>query len=126
MTRARHAHERPVGERHAHGLSLAAVSVRGEETPGDAGARDATTAARAGSVAVGERGDYEVALLDMAHLGADVLDHAGELVSDRPRVERRVAPVVPEVRAADARQHDADHGIGRFSDHRVGAIGYRD
>ena len=54
-------------------------------------------------------------LLDVAHLGADVLDDADELVADRAGLERRVAAVVPEVRAADAGEDDADDRVGRLA-----------
>jgi hypothetical protein len=47
-------------------------------------------------------------LLEVRHGGADVGDHADELVPDRPERVRRLAAVVPEVRAADAAEDDAD------------------
>ena len=53
---------------------------------------------------------------------ADVLDDADELVADRAGLERRVAAVVPEVRAADAGQHDADDRVGRLDDDRVAPV----
>src|SRR4051794_4579711 len=81
---------------------------------------------RAGPVAVGERRDHEVALLDVPDVGADVLDDADELVPDRTRFEGGLAAVEPEVGAADAREHDADYGIGRLGDGGVGALGDRD
>ena len=59
-------------------------------------------------------------LRDVAHVGADVLDDADELVADRAGLERRVAAVVPEVRAADAGQHDADDRVGRLDDRGSG------
>ena len=77
---------------------------------------------RAGAVAERERRDDEVARLDGRHLGADVLDDADELVADRAGRERRVAAVVPEVRAADAGQDDADDRVGRLDDGRVGPV----
>ena len=39
-----------------------------------------------------------------------------------PGLERRVAAVVPEVRAADAGQHDADDRVGRLDDGGVGPV----
>ena len=60
--------------------------------------------------------DDEVALRDVRDLGADVLDDADELVADRAGRERRVAAVVPEVRAADAGEHDADDRVGRLAE----------
>ena len=53
---------------------------------------------------------------------ADVLDDADELVADRARLERRVAAVVPEVRAADAGEHDAHDRVGGLDDDRVGPV----
>jgi hypothetical protein len=59
---------------------------------------------------------------DVPQVGADVLDDADELVADRAGLERRVAAVVPEVRAADAREHDALDGVGGVGDGRVGPV----
>ena len=56
-------------------------------------------AVRAGAVAERERCDDEVAALDVRDVGADVLHDADELVADWARLERRVAAVLPEVRA---------------------------
>ena len=114
--------ERAVGERDADRLALAAVAVGRVEAAGDAGGRDAVPAVRARAVAEGERRDDEVALADVRDVGADVLDDADELVADRPGLERRVAAVVPEVRAADAGEHDADDRVGRLDDGRVGPV----
>ena len=61
-------------------------------------------------------------LRDVPDVGADVLDDADELVADRARLERRVAAVVPEVRAADAREHHAHDGVGGLGDGRVGPV----
>ena len=119
------AHEGGVGERHAHGLALAAVHAAvGPEAAVDAARGDARPAVRAGAVAVGEGGDDDVALVERADLGADVLDHADELVADRPvRLVGRLAPVEPQVRAADAGEHDAHDGVGRLDDLGIGALG---
>jgi hypothetical protein len=43
-------------------------------------------------------------------------------VADRPRLERRIAAVVPEVRPTDAGQDDAHDGIGRLGDHGIAAF----
>jgi hypothetical protein len=77
---------------------------------------------RAGAVAVGKRCDDEVAPGDVADLGADVLDDADELVADRAGLEGRLAAVVLQVRAADAREHDPHHGVPRLGDHGVGPL----
>ena len=61
-------------------------------------------------------------LLDVGDLGADVLDDADELVADRAGLELGVAAVVPEVRAADAGEHDADDGVGRLAEARIGPV----
>jgi hypothetical protein len=45
-------------------------------------------------------GDVSSTLEDVAHVRADVLDDADELVADRTGLERRRAAVVPKVRPA--------------------------
>src|SRR3954453_2454662 len=112
MAGARHRHERAVGERDAYGLALAAVAVLREEAAGQARGRDAVLAVRAGAVAVGERGDDEVALLDLLDVGADILDDADELVPDGAGRELGLTAVEPEVGAADARQDDTYDRVG--------------
>jgi hypothetical protein len=77
---------------------------------------------RARPVAERERGDDEVALPDVTDVGAHVLDDADELVADRAGLERRVAAVVPQVRAADAGHRDAHDRVGGLDDHRIGPI----
>ena len=116
------ADERAVRQRHPHRFALAAVDALGcpEPTVGARG-RDAVEAVRAGPVAEGEGSDDEVAFRDGADLGADVLDDADELVPDRAGCERGVAAVVPEVRPADAGEHDADDRVGRVGEPRVHA-----
>ncbi len=59
---------------------------------------------------------------DVRDVAADVLDDADELVADRAGLERRVAAVVPEVRPADAGEHDADDRVGRLDDDRVAPV----
>ena len=75
------------------------------------------------AVAVGERGDHQVALLDRPHVGADVFDDAHELMADRAGLEGRVAAVVPEVGSADAREDDPHDRVGRLRDLGVGPVG---
>ena len=117
-----HRDERAVGQRYAHRLALAAVTVGRVEAAGDAGGGDAVAAVRAGTVAERERRDDEDAALDVRDVAADVLDHADELVADRAGLERRVAAVVPEVRPADAGEYDADDRVGRLGDDRVAPV----
>src|SRR5207245_10145340 len=74
----------------------------------------------AGTVAVLERGDHKVAYGDARHIRADLLHHAYELVPDRALGMGRLSAVVPEVRPADATQHDSDNGVCRC---RNGGIG---
>jgi hypothetical protein len=77
---------------------------------------------RARLVAERERGDHELALSDVADVGAHGLDDPDELMADRAGLERRVAAVVPQVRAADAGQHDANDRVGALDDDRVGPL----
>jgi hypothetical protein len=123
---AGHGDQRAVGERDAHRLALPAVAVGREEPARRARTRDPVAAVRARAVAERERRDHEIALRNVAHLRADVLDHADELVPDRPRRERRLTAVVPQVRPAHARQDDPDDRVGRLLDHRIGPLGNRD
>jgi hypothetical protein len=54
------------------------------------------------------------------HGGAGLLDHADELMAHVPRVVgERLGLVRPQVAAADAARHDADHRIRRLLDLRV-------
>ena len=107
-----------VGERDADGLALAAVdpvvAERAAVERSSTSSRRGTVRARA--VAVGERGDDEVALGEAVHVDADLLHDADELVPDRAELVRRLAAVVPEVGAADAAEHDAHDGVGRRAD----------
>jgi hypothetical protein len=126
MPRARHGHQRPVGQRDAHALALATIAVHREEPAGRARAGDPVPAVRAGAVAERERRNHEIALRDVPYRRADVLDDADELVTDRPRLERRFAAVVPQVRPAHARQDHAHDRVGRLLDRRVRALGKGD
>jgi hypothetical protein len=80
----------------------------------------------AAAIAVDERGDDEVASADALDVGTDVLDDADELVADRTDCMVGLAPVVPEVRPADAAEDDAHHGIRGLLDGRVGSIAHGD
>ena len=93
-----------------------------KDPPADAVGCHPDPAVRARHVAVHERGHHEVARGDAVDLGADVLDDADELVADRPDRVGRLAPVVPEVRPADAAEHDAHDRVGRLLDGRVGPL----
>ena len=57
------------------------------------------------------------------NVGPDVLDDADQLVADRPRLKRRLAAVVPEIRPAHAGEYDPHHGVSRLPDHGIGALG---
>jgi hypothetical protein len=122
MPVSRHGHQRAIGERHADGLALAAVPVHREESAIGTGTRDPVTAVGAGAVAESKGRDDEVALGDALHLGTDIFHHADELMADRSWLELGLAAVVPEVRTADTGERDADHGVGRLRDGRVGSI----
>jgi hypothetical protein len=118
----RQPHECAVGLRHPHGLTLAAVDA-GLAPVAAVQARglQALLAELAGVVGVLERRDDEVALAHARDVRAGLLDDAEELVADRPALLlRRHAAVRPEVAAADARPDDADHGVGRRDQLRVG------
>jgi hypothetical protein len=83
-------------------------------------------AERTRHVAVDEWGHYEVARSNASDVGADLLDDADELVTDRPDGMGRFAPVVPEVRTADAAEHDANDRFGRLLDGGAGTIAHGD
>src|SRR4051812_45573321 len=70
-------------------LALAAAAVGRVEAAVHAGRRDPVAAVRARVVAEAQRRDHRVAFLDLAPLGAGVLDDAYELVADRTGLERR-------------------------------------
>ena len=116
--------ERAVRLRDAHRLALAAVELG----PAPAAAVEARgvqplPAEDAGAVGPGERRDDEVAGLDGADLGADVLDDADELVAHAAAGLARLHRLVgPEVAAADAGAGDAHEGVGRFDDPGVGDV----
>jgi hypothetical protein len=64
-----------------------------------------------------------VAPRDAVHLRPNLLHHTNELVADgRALRVIDLTAVIPEVRAADARHHDADDGVGGRSDHGVGPL----
>src|SRR5271165_1902841 len=110
-----HRDEAAAGERDAYRFALAAVGVAVAERPArDAMRRDPGEAVGTRHVAVHERGDHQVAPGDAVDLGADVLDDADELVADRADRVWGFAPVVPQVRAAHAAEHDAHYGVGRL------------
>jgi UDP-N-acetylglucosamine 1-carboxyvinyltransferase len=72
---------------------------------------------------VAERHHHVVARPEVAHLGADLLDHADQLVADGlARGDVVLAPVGPQVRAADARGGGAHDRVGGLFDGRLGAV----
>ena len=76
----------------------------------------------AGVVGGPEGADDEVADLDGADLGADLLDDADVLVAHHLVVDRLGAAVGPQVAAADAGRGQADDRVGRLDDLRVLAV----
>ena len=120
MSAAGNSDEGAGGKGNAHRLALASVNpVIAERTSGDA--LRCYSGSTIGACAIGEseRRYDEVSFGDAAHLGADVLDNADELVPDRPDGMRRFTAVIPEVGAADAPQRHANDSIRRRVDHRV-------
>ena len=112
--------EGAVGERDAGQLGLGAEGAH----------QDAVHAVRlvagladlAGVVGGPEGADDEVADLDGADLGADLLDDADVLVAHHLVVDRLGAAVGPQVAAADAGRRQADDRVGRLDDLRVLAV----
>jgi hypothetical protein len=83
----------------------------------------ALVAEGAGAVRERERHHDEVTWLDVADLGADVLDDADRLVAHRPPGLLPLEGCVrPEIAAADAGADDADDRVGRLLDPRVGDV----
>src|SRR3954447_16247238 len=78
------------------------------------------------AVAAGDlKGDHDaVARREVANPGADLLHDAHRLVSEHVAFlhERAHHLVEVQVRAADRRGRDPDHGIGRLLDRRVGYL----
>ena len=67
--------------------------------------------------------DDEVAGLDRAHVGADCLDDADELVPHPPAGLARLHRLVrPEIAAADRGAGDADERVGRLDEVGVGDV----
>ena len=110
--------QRPVGQRHAHGLGLRGAGGKTvEEASVDTGRLESLVAE--GARAVGEREGHhdQVAALDCAHIGADVLDDPDRLVAHRPAgLGGLQVGVRPQVAAADAGARDADDRVGRLED----------
>ena len=120
-------HQGAVGERRPHRLALAAVVLA------------APVAAGAGTRSAGRRGSRRrcrrsrrtarspLARADRAHVGADGLDDAHELVAGpaRPPVDLQLAAVGPQVAAADAGVGHAHERVGRLADRRVGTSSTR-
>lgn len=115
-----------VGVGDADGLALAAVrlrAVRADRAPEaalGAGGGEALGAVGAGAVGPDERGDGQIADGEAVHPGADLLDDAEELVADAlTGPPGRLAPVGPQVAAADAGPQDPEHHVGGLLDPRV-------
>ncbi len=113
-----------VGVRDADGFALPSVDAA-ESVPAAAAARDvqALGAVVARVVAVGERGDDQVARLQAGHVRAGLLDDAEELVAHGAAgVGGGHRLVGPQVAAAHAGGDDADHSVGGVRDLRVGPV----
>ena len=113
----RQLHQRALRLRHPHRLTLPAVHAgRTPAAAVPARGLQALPAEVAGVVRPHERRHHDVAGLEPGHLGADVLDHAEELVPDPPALlGGRHRPVRPQVAAADARPQHPHHRIGRLA-----------
>jgi hypothetical protein len=74
------------------------------------------------AVAELEWSDNEFALGKIADLCPDMLDHPNEFVADWPERVRRLAPVVPEVGAADATESDPHDSVGGRRDYGIGPV----
>ncbi len=113
-----------VGERHPDRLALAAVGAgAAPEAAVRAGGLQTLAAERADAVGPDEGRHHQVAGPEPAHLGADRLDHAQELVPDPlTGLPFGDAPVGPQVAAADAGQHGAHDGVAGLADDRVGNL----
>lgn len=83
---------------------------------------DPVSAMWTATVAERKRRDDQIALRHVADVAARFLNHADELVTDRTRLKRRVATVIPEIGSADAGQYDPDDGIGGLANCRVGPV----
>ena len=117
---ARGGDEGAVGERDAGQLGLGAEGAH--QDPVHAVRLVAGLADLAGVVGGPEGADDEVADLDGADLGADLLDDADVLVTHHLVVDRLGAAVGPQVAAADAGRRQADDRVGRLDDLRVLAV----
>ncbi len=74
---------------------------------------------RAGAIAIGKGRNDQVPLGDAVHFVADLFNHPDEFMADRAWLVRRLPAVVPEVRPADAAQHDPNDRVRRSGDHWV-------
>ena len=73
-----------------------------------------------------ENGEMTKSPTDSRDVGADLVDHADELVPDRAVRVVRDAAVEPQVRAADAGQDHAHDRVGRRDDGGLGTVLDRD
>jgi hypothetical protein len=116
VARAGDGDECGVGQRHPHGLTLAAVPVHREEAAVHACRGDPVLTVRAAAVAERKWRDHKIAPRERGHLATNVLDDANELVADRARLKRGFTAVVPRVRPADAGDNDPHDGVGGLPD----------
>ena len=113
-------HKGSVGERDAGQLGLGADGAHQDAM--HAVGLVAGLADLAGVVGRAEGADDEVADLDGADLGPDLLDDADVLVAHHLVLDRLGAAVRPKIAAADAGRGQPDDRIGRFDDLRVLAL----
>ena len=117
-----------IGQRHHHPLGLAAAQVPevlavAEGALVDALREPAPPAEIAVAAGGEEGGHHPVASSEAAHLGPHLLDHAGELVADHcTGVDRSVAVVDVQVRAADRAQGHLEQDVRRCLEARLGDV----
>src|SRR5207253_2837405 len=96
-----------------HRLALATVEVAAPPAAVKARGPETVPAELAGAVRPGERGHDQVAPLHLAHLAADFLDDADELVAHPAPLRVGLHRLVgPEIAAADAGPRDGEERVG--------------
>jgi hypothetical protein len=114
--------EGAVGLGDTYGLGLGAAHAAGpEEVSVDAGGLHSLAAVHARVVLDAERADHEVPGTHRGDVGADLLDHAQELVPHRAGLPG-VVVVAVQVRSAHARAHHAHDRVARILQDGVGHL----
>jgi hypothetical protein len=116
--------QRPVRQRHPHGLGLrCARAVAVEEPAVHTGGVKPLAAEGAGAVGERERHHDQVARLDGTDVRADVLDDADRLMAHRASgLGALQLGVRPQIAAADAGAGDPHDRVGRIDDGNVGHV----